>query len=111
MLRVLQRKALPRLVSGQSPGNARCAPRQVPSLMDGGALWFTDLTVADPTYALPVLTSLTFLATVELGAADGMQGQSADMLKNLKNFMRGLAVVMVPFTASLPAVRSPAPGA
>ncbi len=78
---------------------------QVPSLMDGGALWFTDLTVADPTYALPVLTSLTFLATVELGAADGMQGQSADMLKNLKNFMRGLAVVMVPFTASLPAVR------
>jgi len=80
-------------------------PPQVPSLMDGGALWFTDLTVADATYALPVLTSLTFLATVELGAADGMQGQSADMLKNLKNFMRGLAVVMVPFTASLPAVR------
>lgn len=74
-------------------------------MMDGGALWFPDLTVADPTYALPVLTSLTFLATVELGAADGMQGQSADMLKNLKNFMRGLAVVMVPFTASLPAVR------
>ena len=76
-------------------------------MMDGGVLWFTDLTVADPTYALPVLTSLTFLATVELGAADGMQGQSADMLKNLKNFMRGLAVVMVPFTASLPAVRVP----
>jgi hypothetical protein len=82
------------------------ARRQVPSMMDGGALWFPNLTVADPTYALPVLTSLTFLATVELGAADGMQGQSADMLKNLKNFMRGLAVVMVPFSASLPAVRA-----
>ena len=83
-----------------------CSARQVPSMTDGGALWFADLTVADPTYALPVLTSLTFLATVELGAADGMQGQSADMLKNMKNFMRGLAVVMVPFSASLPAVRA-----
>ena len=68
--------------------------------------WFTDLTIADPTYALPVLTSLSFLATVELGAADGMQGQSAEMLGKMKMFMRGLSVIMVPFSASLPAVRT-----
>lgn len=42
-------------------------------MMDGGLFWFPDLTVADPTYLLPVLTSLSFLATVEIGAADGMQ--------------------------------------
>ncbi len=77
---------------------------QVPSMMDGGALWFTDLTVADPTYALPVLCSLSFLATVELGAADGMQGQPPAMLKRMKMIMRGLAVVIVPFTANMPAV-------
>lgn len=31
--------------------------------------------VADPTYMLPALAGLSFLATVELGAADGMEGQ------------------------------------
>ena len=115
-------------------------PLQLPSLAEGGALWFTDLTVrpqqaqqapcwaahpaiacfgcrqackdagppalpcppgflhlllaivpldvhlialhrsvslqvADPTYMLPALAGLSFLATVELGAADGMEGQ------------------------------------
>ena len=39
----------------------------------GGALWFTDLTVADPYYLLPIAASGIFLLTVELGAADGMQ--------------------------------------
>lgn len=39
---------------------------KVPSFKDGGAFWFSDLTTADPLYMLPVLTSLTFLATVEV---------------------------------------------
>ena len=39
----------------------------------GGALWFTDLTIADPYYLLPITASAIFLLTVELGAADGMQ--------------------------------------
>ncbi len=33
------------------------------------------LQVADPTFMLPALAGLSFLATVELGAADGMEGQ------------------------------------
>jgi YidC/Oxa1 family membrane protein insertase len=52
-----------------------CPRLQLPSLAEGGTLWFTDLTVADPTYALPILAGVSFLATIELGAADGMQGQ------------------------------------
>lgn len=48
---------------------------QVPSMTVGGALWFTDLTVADPYYLLPIAASGVFLLTVELGAADGMQVQ------------------------------------
>jgi YidC/Oxa1 family membrane protein insertase len=39
---------------------------KVPSLKGGGAYWFTDLTTPDDLLILPVLTSLTFLATVEV---------------------------------------------
>lgn len=56
-------------------GLAPPTPPQVPSLTEGGALWFTDLTSADPYYLLPALAGLSFLATIELGAADGMEGQ------------------------------------
>lgn len=49
----------------------------LPSFHSGGAFWFVDLSVADPYYALPVLSSLAFLATVELGAVDGMQVRGA----------------------------------
>ncbi|KAJ6820248.1 putative mitochondrial inner membrane protein OXA1-like [Iris pallida] len=73
---------------------------KVPSFKDGGAYWFTDLTTPDPLYALPVLTGLSFLATVELNMQDGMEGNP--MVKTMKNFSRVLAVVTVPFTASFP---------
>jgi hypothetical protein len=39
---------------------------KVPSLKGGGLSWFTDLTTPDPYYILPVLTGLSFLATVEV---------------------------------------------
>lgn len=68
----------------------------------GGMSWFTDLTVADPHYALPVLSALVFLGTIELGAADGMQGQPEKMVSRMKWLMRCLAVGIVPFTLSLP---------
>ncbi|XP_071531999.1 mitochondrial inner membrane protein OXA1L isoform X2 [Panulirus ornatus] len=37
----------------------------VESFRDGGLFWFTDLTVCDPYYLLPVITSLTMYATIE----------------------------------------------
>lgn len=73
---------------------------KVPSFKGGGAFWFTDLTTPDPQYVLPVVTALTFLATVELNMQEGMEGNP--MLKTMKNFSRGLAVMTVPFTASFP---------
>jgi hypothetical protein len=39
---------------------------KVPSFKGGGTLWFTDLTTPDSLYILPMLTGLTFLATVEV---------------------------------------------
>lgn len=76
-------------------------------MTDGGALWFPDLTQSDPTYALPVLCSLVFLATVETGTADGMEGQNKLTLSRMKTFMRVLAVGMVPLTAQMPVVSCP----
>ena len=37
-----------------------------PDFMEGGALWFTNLTVADPFYIFPVVTGAIFLCTTEV---------------------------------------------
>lgn len=79
------------------------AAHKLPSLAEGGALWFTDLTVADPTYMLPALAGLSFLATVELGAADGMEGQPEATRKKMKNAMRVVALAVPLVSTSLPA--------
>lgn len=79
------------------------AAAKVPSLAEGGTLWFHDLTVADPTYALPIISAASFLLMVELNAADGMEGQTDKMRSRFKNIMRGVAVLIVPFTVDLPA--------
>ncbi|XP_072957257.1 mitochondrial inner membrane protein OXA1-like [Typha angustifolia] len=73
---------------------------KVPSFKGGGALWFTDLTTPDSLYILPVLTSLIFLATVELNMQEGMEGNP--MAKTMKNFSRVLALLTIPFTANFP---------
>lgn len=39
----------------------------VDSLKTGGTMWFTDLTIPDPTYALPLIACATFLSNVEVG--------------------------------------------
>ena len=36
------------------------------SMKEGGMWWFTDLTVADPTYALPVLACSLFIANIQV---------------------------------------------
>ena len=77
---------------------------QVPSMVEGGALWFTDLTSADPYYGLPILTGSFMLAMVQLNAAEGMQGQSPSMIKNFKIAMSVLAVAIIPFSYLLPKV-------
>jgi hypothetical protein len=43
---------------------------KVPSFKEGGALWFTDLTTADPYFILPVMSGLFTLATIEVILTD-----------------------------------------
>ena len=38
----------------------------VVSMQSGGLLWFTDLTVPDPYFALPLITAATLLVTIEV---------------------------------------------
>lgn len=72
----------------------------VPQFKEGGIGWFTDLTIADPTYVLPVASSLGFLAIMELGSEAGGVAQP----KAMKNVMRVMAVAMVPLTMNFPSV-------
>ncbi len=48
---------------GGTPG--RTEPRYE-SFVDGGILWFQDLSQADPTYLLPILSAVTMLAATEI---------------------------------------------
>lgn len=73
---------------------------KVPSFKSGGAYWFTDLTTPDPFYALPILTGLSFLVTVELNMQEGMEGNP--MANTMKKFSRGMAALTIPFTATFP---------
>jgi len=58
---------------------------------------FLDLSMADSTYVLPVVTSMSMLAVIELGA-DG----NAPMAANMKWVFRGMSLAILPFTANMP---------
>jgi len=66
-------------------------------LSDGGALWFPDLTAPDPYMALPVLSAISFLLTIEAGKKQ-MLASSPDQGPMMLAFFRSLAVIMVPIT-------------
>jgi YidC/Oxa1 family membrane protein insertase len=48
---------------GGTPG--RTEPKY-PSFVDGGILWFQDLSQQDPTYLLPIISAITMLAATEI---------------------------------------------
>jgi len=69
-----------------------------PDIAQGGVLWFVDLSIADATFALPVLTGLSLLAAVEAG----MRNQTAEATPEAE-FMKGIArglCLTVPIVAS-----------
>lgn len=71
---------------------------RVESFKDGGFLWFTDLSTPDSTYILPAVTCLGVLLTVELNAAEGMEGNP--LADKMKKFMRIFAAVLFPLSMS-----------
>lgn len=69
------------------------------SFKTGGMLWFTDLTVADPYYLLPLITCVSLFCTLELGAESGVRN---DNLQWTRYVFRGLPVVIFPITMNFP---------
>ncbi|XP_064466501.1 mitochondrial inner membrane protein OXA1L-like [Ornithodoros turicata] len=69
------------------------------SLKTGGMFWFVDLTVPDPFYILPLLTSATLFFTIELGAEGGLR---ADNMQWTRHVFRAIPVVIFPFIMGFP---------
>ncbi|KAL1191639.1 Mitochondrial inner membrane protein OXA1-like [Cardamine amara subsp. amara] len=67
---------------------------KVPSFKTGGTLWFTDLTTADTTYILPLLTAVTFLIMVESNMQEGLEGNP--VAGTMKKFSRIVAFLSIP---------------
>lgn len=72
------------------------------SMMHGGLFWFEDLTVADPFYLLPLLTSTSMFLQFKF-AAEGASIDTAGPIA--KVVLRVLPFVLLPFTIKFPAVR------
>lgn len=82
-------------------GLRQMANTPVESMREGGLFWFTDLTIADPTFMLPVITSATLMLTVELGT-DSARLNAANM-GMMKYVLRALPIAIFPFTMNFPA--------
>lgn len=72
----------------------------VDSLRDGGLFWFLDLTVPDQYFALPIITSVTLWATIEVGTDSAKL--SAQNMQTMKYVLRALPLFILPFTVNFP---------
>ena len=68
----------------------------------GGMAWFVDLTIPDPTYVLPLVCGVSFLATIEAGKEQMIDSNPA-MGATMVNAFRGMAFIMVPVMTTFPA--------
>ena len=67
-------------------------------MRDGGAWWFRDLTTADATGALPLLSLAVLLANLQLLG----RNSSGSIVLGLRNVFQAGSVVMLPLCAELP---------
>jgi YidC/Oxa1 family membrane protein insertase len=70
-------------------------------LSTGGLWWFSDLTVPDPTYLLPLACGISFFATIEAGK-DQMLDANPEYGPTIVNAFRALSLVMVPVITTFP---------
>ena len=72
----------------------------VESLKDGGFLWLKDLTVHDPYYIMPIITSVTMFITIELGT----DGTNIHAMGLMRYVLRALPFIVLPFMLHFPGV-------
>ncbi|XP_053716186.1 mitochondrial inner membrane protein OXA1L [Synchiropus splendidus] len=80
-------------------GLRKMAYLPVPSLQTGGALWFTDLTAADPYFLLPIAVTGSMFLILELGAESGIDNPN---LRAMKAVFRIMPFVILPLTINFP---------
>jgi len=76
-----------------------------PDFKTGGALWFTDLSAADPTYILPVINGISMFLMFEAGVASNPPPQTellARQQNTMRWVMRAASVAMIPLMISMP---------
>ncbi|XP_043914314.1 mitochondrial inner membrane protein OXA1L isoform X2 [Protopterus annectens] len=71
----------------------------VPSMQTGGLWWFSDLTVADPYYILPLAVTGSMWAILELGAESGVNNPN---LQTMKTVFRIMPLIILPLTINFP---------
>lgn len=76
----------------------------VESMETGGALWFSDLTIADPYFILPTIATASILAIVYRGVDTGMS--SANMTPTTKAIVYGVSAISYPFFLFMPSVKN-----
>lgn len=81
-------------------GLRQMANAPVESMREGGLFWFTDLTICDQFYALPIITSITMFLTIELGT-DSARMSAANM-QTVKYVLRAMPLFIFPFTINFP---------
>ena len=69
-----------------------------PTMTTGGALWFVDLVLPDPTWMLPVASSLTWLSLLHMTAGSFYLSNN-----DFRSYCRTLAVAFIPVVANMPA--------
>ncbi|PIO54904.1 hypothetical protein TELCIR_23721, partial [Teladorsagia circumcincta] len=68
-----------------------------PGLSTGGTAWFTDLTIADPYYALPLISALTMGLVTRVGIE---MGTSSDQMTPMMRVGMLYALPVVIFAVS-----------
>lgn len=72
----------------------------VESLKEGGFWWLKDLTLYDPYYIMPIVTSVTMFITIELGT----DGANIHAMGLGRYFFRAVPFVVLPFMLHFPGV-------
>ena len=73
----------------------------VKSMEAGGLYWFTDLTIADPYFILPIITASSLLIHLKVGG----DGLNLDALPPfIKKLMLVMPIISIPFMCAFPAV-------
>lgn len=80
-------------------GLRKMALAPVESMRSGGMLWFGDLTVPDPIYALPLIACGLFITNIQLG---GEVGETNTLEKKIKRILIAASVLVVPVSVTFP---------